>query len=1000
MLKSKTFLKKTRAGGVMKIVREHYLRDDIGCGAPGCAACGGAHEGPVLEPQPLDPASSLCPWPHYLLPDTNVLLHQILRVWRPGTWASVASSLRLPGSFIDVLEDPAIRNVIVLQTVLQEVRNRSAPVYKRIRDVTNNQEKHFYTFTNEHHRETYVEQEQGENANDRNDRAIRVAAKWYNEHLKKMSAENHLQVIFITNDKKNKEKAIEEGIPAFTCEEYVKSLTANPELIDRLACLSEEGGSRANGKMSLGHTQKLSEVVERELSIFGQKVVRYNEIESGRIIFSEHLPLSKLQQGIKSGTYLQGTFRASRENYLEATVWVHGDDEENKEIILQGLKHLNRAVHEDIVAVELLPKNQWVAPSSVVLHDEGQNEDDLEKEEERERILKTAVNEKMLKPTGRVVGIIKRNWRPYCGMLSKSDIKESRRHLFTPADKRIPRIRIETRQASTLEGRRIIVAIDGWPRNSRYPNGHFVKNLGEVGDKETETEVLLLEHDVPHQPFSQAVLSFLPKMPWSITEKDMKNREDLRHLCVCSVDPPGCTDIDDALHCRELENGNLEVGVHIADVSHFIRPGNALDQESARRGTTVYLCEKRIDMVPELAFSCIWEMSHNAEILKVRFTKSAINSKASLTYAEAQMRIDSTAMNDDITTSLRGLNKLAKILKKRRIEKGALTLSSPEVRFHMDSETHDPIDLQTKELRETNSMVEEFMLLANISVAKKIHEEFSEHALLRKHPAPPPSNYEILVKAAKSKNLEIKTDTAKSLADSLDRADSPTFPYLNTLLRILATRCMMQAVYFCSGMDNDFHHYGLASPIYTHFTSPIRRYADIIVHRLLAVAIGADCTYPELTDKHKLADLCKNLNFRHKMAQYAQRASVAFHTQLFFKSKGIVSEEAYILFVRKNAIVVLIPKYGLEGTVFFEEKDKPKPRLIYDDEIPSLKIEDTVFHIFDKVKVKIMLDSSNLQHQKIRMSLVEPQIPGISIPVDTPNMDINEPERKKKKREK
>ncbi|KAL6037875.1 hypothetical protein STEG23_028466 [Scotinomys teguina] len=942
MLKSKTFLKKTRAGGVVKIVREHYLRDDIGCGAPACATCDGVHAGPALESQPCDQASSLCPWPHYLLPDTNVLLHQI-----------------------DVLEDPAIRNVIVLQTVLQEVRNRSAPIYKRIRDVTNNQEKHFYTFTNEHHNyvenigkwgsETYIEQEQGKILN-RNDRAIRVAAKWYNEHLKKVSAESQLQVILITNDKKNKEKAVEEGI-------------------------------------QLSH----------------------NEIESGKIIFSEHLPLSKLQQGIKSGSYLQGTFRASRENYLEATVWIHGDREDEREILVQGLKHLNRAIHEDIVAVELLPKSQWVAPSSVVLHDEGQNEDDVEKDEERELMLKTAVSEKMLRPTGRVVGIIKRNWRPYCGMLSKSEIKESRRHLFTPADKRIPRIRIETRQASALEGRRIIVAIDGWPRNSRYPNGHFVKNLGDVGEKETETQVLLLEHDVPHQPFSQAVLSFLPKMPWSITEKDMKNREDLRHLCVCSVDPPGCTDIDDALHCRELSNGNLEVGVHIADVSHFIRPGNALDQESARRGTTVYLCEKRIDMVPELlssnlcslrsnvdrlAFSCIWEMNHNAEILKTRFTKSVINSKASLTYAEAQMRIDSTAMNDDITTSLRGLNKLAKILKKGRIEKGALTLSSPEVRFHMDSETHDPIDLQTKELRETNSMVEEFMLLANISVAKKIHEEFSEHALLRKHPAPPPSNYEILVKAAKSKNLEIKTDTAKSLADSLDQAESPDFPYLNTLLRILATRCMMQAVYFCSGMDNDFHHYGLASPIYTHFTSPIRRYADIIVHRLLAVAIGADSTYPELTDKHKLSDICKNLNFRHKMAQYAQRASVAFHTQLFFKSKGIVSEEAYILFVRKNAIVVLIPKYGLEGTVFFEEKDKPKPQLTYDDEIPSLRIEGTVFHVFDKVKVKITLDSSNLQHQKIRMALVEPQIPGINIPPDVSDTDLSGPGGKKRKLQK
>lgn len=474
----------------------------------------------------------------------------------------------------------------------------------------------------------------------------------------------------------------------------------------------------------------------------------------------------------------------------------------------------------------------------------------------------------------------------------------------------------------------------------------------------------------------------------------MKKREDLRSLTVCSVDPPGCTDIDDALHCRELDNGNLEVGVHIADVSHFIRPGNAMDKEAANRGTTVYLCGKRIDMVPELlssnlcslrsnvdrmAFSCIWEMNHNAEILKTRFTKSVINSKASLTYAEAQMRIDDTSKTDDITKSLRGLNKLAKIFKRQRIEKGALTLSSLEVRFHIDSETHDPIDLQTKELMETNSMVEEFMLLANISVAQKIYDEFPDCAMLRKHPAPPPSNYDVLQKAAKSKNVEIHTDSAKALADSLDVAAVGGFSYFNTLLRILATRCMMQAVYFCSGMDSDFHHYGLASPIYTHFTSPIRRYADIIVHRLLAVAISADTTYPDLMDKHKQSALSNNLNYRHKMAQYAQRASVAFHTQLFFKSRGILNEVGYILFVRKNAIIVLIPKFGLEGTVFFDKKEKGT-NLVFDEEGPTLKVENHTFAIFDKVKVTISLDDTNIQHQKIRMALIEPVIAGVSVP--------------------
>ncbi|KAI3362725.1 hypothetical protein L3Q82_001789 [Scortum barcoo] len=836
----------------MKVVREHYLRDDIWCGSEGCSEC--KQESTVLQ-RDACMESSLCSYPHYLLPDTNVVLHQI-----------------------DVLEDPVIRNVIILQTVLQEVRHRSAPVYKRLKDIIHEKEKHFYTFTNEHRRETFIEREPGESANDRNDRAIRVAVKWYSQHLKTSKSDaDGPRVVLLTNDQGNKQKAEESGLLVYKCEEYVKSLIANPELVDRLALSNDDK----------------------------------NEIVSSKVLFPEHLPLSRIQAGIKSGSFLQGTFRASRDNYLEATVFVQGEGEDSTEVLLQGLQNLNRAVHQDVVAVQLLPRDQWVAPSSVVLQDEGTAKDDEAEEEEEDKTLKITAAEAARKPTGKVVGIIKRSWRPFCGMLNASQIKE----------------------------------------------GHFVRSLGNAGEKDTEQEVLLLEHDVPHQAFSQAVLSFLPKMPWVITPEDMVKREDLRQLTVCSVDPPGCTDIDDALHCRELDNGNLEVGVHIADVSHFIRPGNALDKEAANRGTTVYLC-----------------------------------GKASLTYAEAQMRIDDTSKNDDITTSLRGLNKLAKILKRRRIDKGALTLSSLEVRFHMDSETHDPIDLQTKELMETNSMVEEFMLLANISVAQKIYDEFPDCAMLRKHPAPPPSNYDILLKAAKSKAVEIHTDSAKALADSLDVAKVDGFPYFNTLLRILATRCMMQAVYFCSGMDSDFHHYGLASPIYTHFTSPIRRYADIIVHRLLAVAIGADSTYPDLMDKHKQSALANNLNYRHKMSQYAQRASVAFHTQLFFKSRGILNEEGFVLFVRKNAIIVLIPKFGLEGTVFFDTKDKAPPNLVFDEEGPTLKVEQHAFSIFDKVKVTISLDDSNIQHQKIRMALIDPVIPGVSVPAP----DV-EPQAKKPK---
>ncbi|KAK6039264.1 RNB-like protein, partial [Cooperia oncophora] len=201
------------------------------------------------------------------------------------------------------------------------------------------------------------------------------------------------------------------------------------------------------------------------------------------------------------------------------------------------------------------------------------------------------------------------------------------------------------------------------------------------------------------------------------------------------VDPLGCTDIDDALHCRPLDNGLLEVGVHIADVTHFVRAGTAIDDEAASRATTVYLCDRRIDMLPErlssnlcslrggeerYAFSVIWTMTSEAEVLDTKYHKSLICSRAALTYEKAQEFIDDPNLNDDVTLGLRGLMRLSKILNKRRTANGALTLASSEVRFDMDWETRTPKAVQEKKHLDTHSMVEEFMLLANISVAEKV----------------------------------------------------------------------------------------------------------------------------------------------------------------------------------------------------------------------------------------------------------------------------------------
>lgn len=228
----------------------------------------------------------------------------------------------------------------------------------------------------------------------------------------------------------------------------------------------------------------------------------------------------------------------------------------------------------------------------------------------------------------------------------------------------------------------------------------------------------------------------------------------------------------------------------------------------------------------------------------------------------------------------------------------ALVLASPEIRFHVDSETHEPLEVEAKQMRDTNSMVEEFMLLANISVAQHIAAEFTECAVLRRHPKPPPTNFDPLVKAARYQGFEVVTDSGLELSHSLDKCVKADNPYFNIMIRILTTRCMMQAVYFISGslQKEEFFHYGLAAPIYTHFTSPIRRYSDIMVHRLLAASIGADSTYAQLLERKSNEEICNNLNYRHKMAQYAGRASVALNTHLFFRGKE-EDEEGYILIV-------------------------------------------------------------------------------------------------------
>ena len=402
MIKLKTFLKKTRRGKVLKIVREHYLRTDIACGSDICQECpepmnvtdeNTPPKYSTLSENPRPSFPTPFPGRHYLVLDTNIILNQI-------------DVLEVP------MKDGGLGDVIILQTVLEEVRHRSSPIYKRLKDIVADQSRHFYIFINEHHKDTYIERDQGETANDRNDRAIRFATQWYDKHLKR----HNISTILITDDQENALKAAKEGIVSFTIKKYLEE---HPAMLDKL---NLSGSSASSGLLNK------------------------------KFLYPEHLSPAQINGGIKTGKVYQGVFYLNRTNFQEGSVNVESLDEP---ILVQGLEQLNRAVDGDVVAVQLLDKVKWSAPAEVVLEDEGYDPGDtLEQDKD---VLEQAIKARDVKPTGKVVGIIRRKWRQYCGMLQENPSgSQATRHIFVPAEKKIPKIRIETRQACLLKGQRII----------------------------------------------------------------------------------------------------------------------------------------------------------------------------------------------------------------------------------------------------------------------------------------------------------------------------------------------------------------------------------------------------------------------------------------------------------------------------------------------------------------------------------------------------------------
>ncbi|XP_071297271.1 DIS3-like exonuclease 1 isoform X2 [Agelaius tricolor] len=582
---------------------------------------------------------------------------------------------------------------------------------------------------------------------------------------------------------------------------------------------------------------------------------------------------------------------------------------------------------------------------------------------------------------------------------------------------------------------RVVVRIDSWESTSLYPNGHFVRVLGRIGDLEGEIAAILVENSICAAPFSEIQMSEMPvsspKNPWKVSPEEVKKRLDLRdtHL-IFSIDPKGCEDVDDALSVRTLPNENLELGVHIADVTHFVAANSYTDVEARARATTYYLADRRYDMLPSVlsadlcsllsgvdryAVSVLWELEKESfETLRVQYTRTLIRSAYKLEYETAQGLLDGdTSVVGDIL-ELKGLDEgarqkklaelvwaiskltdIARHVRAKRDRCGALELEGIEIRVQLDDKRniHDLIPKQPLEVHET---VAECMILANHWVAKRISEDFPHQALLRQHPPPRQEFFTELRECASAKGFSIDTRSNKALAESLDRANDPSDPIVNKLLRSMATHAMSNALYFSTGScpEEQFHHYGLALEKYTHFTSPIRRYADIVVHRLLMAATLRGTTgdvKDNIISNKDLEELCRHINNRNRAAQRAQKQSTELFQCMYFRDRSAESDErcvadGVIYSIRTNGVLVFVPRYGIKGAAYMKNKEglviscqgagscqwKPGSLHRSQHKITSTTAagDSMTLSLFDHITVRILVQSSRCHAETIKLEII------------------------------
>jgi ribonuclease R/exosome complex exonuclease DIS3/RRP44 len=602
---------------------------------------------------------------------------------------------------------------------------------------------------------------------------------------------------------------------------------------------------------------------------------------------------------------------------------------------------------------------------------------------------------------GEVVEILERAKTEFVGVLQKHKTKPFG---FVIADnhKMYADIFISENKMNTAQhGDKVQATITDWPKNSKNPFGKITTVLGKPGDHNTEMHSILLEYDLPYE-FEADVEKEAENLPIEITKKEISKRRDMRKDLTFTIDPKDAKDFDDALSFKKLENGNFEIGIHIADVSHYLEPKTILDDEAYKRATSVYLVDRVVPMLPEmlsngvcslrpyeekLTFSAVFEINKKAEIIGQWFGRTVTYSDQRFAYEEAQSIIENCKLSEDIkpytmpsdisitdkqyivtpeiVEATLKLDELAKILRKKRMKQGAISFDRVEVKFNLDKNA-EPVGVFFKISKDANKLIEEFMLLANRKVAEFIGSSKGKATnktfIYRVHDEPDIEKLASLQNMVSKFGYKINTDTKESTSESLNKLlNDVSGKAESNMIETLTIRTMSKAVYTTQNIG----HYGLAFNYYSHFTSPIRRYPDVMTHRLLQHYLDGGDTPKAITYEEK----CKHSSKREELASKAERSSIKYMQVKYMQDHKDEVFEGVITGVTEWGIYVEISSNKCEGMVRI--RDIKSDYYIFDEKQYAIVGQSTknMYQLGDKVNIKVK--KTDLERKHLDFNLIE-----------------------------